>query len=798
MNRVVFSLCVWVIYMKRIICCLLTLLPIAGCQWDGSVYDKYADNSGTFTVCSNYCKIDSLDEDSCNKHGRWINAVCVTKDEAGQEVLLEDTTADDCANQGGSWRQAYCDLKIQSEEDCNLVEGVWLELNAQDLGGGRYIVRRLDKNNDPVYRCGSYNFVSNSGNNRETCTDDEINAFEKFREIGLCPVSTPNCVSIDFYKMSDNNDGNTEKVFDGSAALCSACGAGQALCSLDGTSAATGCFDLMTDENNCGACGTQCADGQTCSNGVCTSSCRDSEIMCDNKCFPISTSKYCGVTTCSEYQTLKESDDNSKCNGGEICTNFDGIYKCIQHCSEGQVYCETADHGKGACINPLITDAYCGALAGCVNYVACGEGTSCKGGICTCNNPGEVYCESTTTDGSEGIVKQYACINPKTDDDHCGAAGRCMDESEVNYSGSVCNPDKNQKCVEGRCQCDASQGYLDCGGVCTNIEDLDYCGSTSDLSSNKGKYCSGNSGSALVENTDFTGKCSQFNGLAVDATCGDSTCQCERGGMLFIDRDGGNAPRWQCVDPLSDRKFCANKENPKGVVYSIENGQIKLLDQNTLVECPAGESCDNGVCKVMDETCPEGSVFCNSNARCVDVSVYHFNQDATNCAYGWKMASTTQFDCSKPCTIDIQNDPFHCGAVSKNCYDSNNYSPNYGYYTCSRGTCVLNCAPGYEMCGDKCVKLDYDNTNCGGCGITCNPNAYYAKVCSKSSCALCVWNNEAPKNKDILPCCDGSRYRCKKGSSYRYTCGNKTRDRVIDGYSCTLIKNNNNETFELY
>ncbi len=67
------------------------------------------------------------------------------------------------------------------------------------------------------------------------------------------------------------------------------------------------CVDLTGDKDHCGACRTECLDGEFCGNGVCTINCTKGEVDCNGQC------------------VNQQSDDNNcgacgtVCFGGKSC-----------------------------------------------------------------------------------------------------------------------------------------------------------------------------------------------------------------------------------------------------------------------------------------------------------------------------------------------------------------------------------------------------------------------------------------------------------------------------------------------
>jgi hypothetical protein len=85
--------------------------------------------------------------------------------------------------------------------------------------------------------------------------------------------------------------------------------------------------------------------------------------------------------------------------------------------------------------------------------------------------------------------------------------------------------------------------------------------------------------------------------------------------------------------------------------------------------------------------------------------------DNNCCESGYK-------NCGNGC-INIMNDVSNCGQCGNTCMIANQ--------TCVQGNCV--CPSGQTLCGSSCVDTTNNPSNCGVCGKSCQSN-----ICSKSVC----------------------------------------------------------------
>jgi len=181
----------------------------------------------------------------------------------------------------------------------------------------------------------------------------------------------------------------------------------------------------------------------------------------------------------------------------------------------------------GACVDTRTDSDHCGACG-----VACGAGQTCAGGECGCVH-------GTECDGS--------CVETSADPLNCGDCDVACGDHEV--------------CSMGKCALECAEALTDCDGACENTRESPL-----------------NCGDCGVE-------------CARGQECVDGECSCSDG----LTQCGG-----ECVDTLTDADHCGDCDAP----------------------CARGARCSAGSC-----ACPEGQAVCDGN--CVPAEACESNETST-------------------------------------------------------------------------------------------------------------------------------------------------------------------------
>jgi hypothetical protein len=268
------------------------------------------------------------------------------------------------------------------------------------------------------------------------------------------------------------------------SAKCSGtCVAGYADC--NNNLQADGCeTNVISDPNNCGACGIVCSAGLTCSMGQCLLLCTAPAVACNEMCVNEQTdTRNCGGcgTVCSSNNVSSSACTSGKCGGACVAAFAD-------------------------CDNNLQTD-------GCETNIA-GDPNNCGacGAVCSSNNVPSTACTSGKCSGA--CAAGFADCNANLQTDGC-ETNTSNDSKNCGACGNVCP--SAQSCVAGACECPAGEAM--CGAACVNEStDPNNCGACGNVCPSGGTCGNGTCPSPCPANEILCG------GTCVDETTDPNNC----------------------------------------------------------------------------------------------------------------------------------------------------------------------------------------------------------------------------------------------------------------------------------
>jgi hypothetical protein len=291
------------------------------------------------------------------------------------------------------------------------------------------------------------------------------------------------------------------------------------------------CVNLQTDRNNCGSCGHECRDDQSCVTGSCSggAACPTGLTRCKGRCVNLQTDRNnCGACDheCRDGQSCVGGNcSGGSSGGGSIC----GAY-CSGRPARQRESCKAACEECGRDTSRLCPSKTSSSVACCRQGAPCCDGTCCGvGQQCCPGASGSSYCTGLGTNqdcsrcgesctGGKSCVNM-ACVCPNGQMD-CGD-GTCVTlgtNANCSRCGESCTGGKS--CVGGACVCPT--GQTDCGnGVCVSLgTDLNCrgCGDTC----TGGKSCVGGTCTCPSGQADCgTGVCTPLDTTSNCGTCGN-------------------------------------------------------------------------------------------------------------------------------------------------------------------------------------------------------------------------------------------------------------------------------------
>ncbi len=321
-----------------------------------------------------------------------------------------------------------------------------------------------------------------------------------------------------------------------------------ATCSSTGTNAVFACgTNLLTDRNNCGACGSACPLSSAFPELNMETVCVDG--ACQRQCVPKGNTQYgdCnGLVDDGCESNLSNDPDNCGTCGFTCPAGPDGERRCIAGkcgCPAGETWCSPV-----GCTNTSIDDTNCGACGNQCKGTDAGPPPAhmtyrCQQGKCA-----QLTCEKGWAD-CNGKIQEDGCeIDIVNDKNNCGGCG------------NVCPA--GQKClVRGNtvgCGCEPLETLCTNGGQDTCVDllnDTRNCGACGYSCPSRGNYITScHKGFCEYECAPGRGDCDgdSSNGCETDLMingrhCGSCGNQCNTaagqpcisGSCLMVECDGG-------------------------------------------------------------------------------------------------------------------------------------------------------------------------------------------------------------------------------------------------------------------
>lgn len=416
-----------------------------------------------------------------------------------------------------------------------------------------------------------------------------------------------------------------------------------------------------------------------------------------------------------------------------------------------------------ACVDPSTSAEHCGACG-----QSCGPDEACQDGLCRCGTQGELC-------GDAELCCDGDCHGPSSLE-HCGACGK------------VCGSE--ERCLRGACLCLGSSGSVaSCGDdetCCPGLEDP--CADLSSDPQNCGACgLSCGSGEPCVDGMCVCGSATALGGVCApgEACCGDPA-QCQAAEGCVCGRSLCGAGQACCSGPQGGQ-LCASTWR--------DNDNCGACG----VTCEGGELCRSGQC-----TCQNGRGDCNANAG--DGCEAVFAVDRSNCGGCGQGCSPGEVcnglgQCSATCArgftlcdgvcVNLASSTLHCGACGNAC-------PS-GEVCNGAGACGVSCGVGFTECDGACVDLDRNRVHCGACGVSCEAG----EVCDgQGVCALSCqsgYTNCGEECADLLwdrnhcgacqsPCAPGEV--CDGQGACNTTCSQDQK--LCDGWCVDIAENRNN------